>query len=315
MRLKRVILLATIFAPLHLKAATLKPYSTLIGGTVRLSDIWEGVTHDMDLGPAPAPGGRITVPASQLAAIAHQFNVDWQPNSSADQIIIDRPGRSLTRDDLLPAIRTALTDAGVSLQSDIELSAFTAPLFEQSQKLDIVVAQFDYDKLSGRFSALTDITTQTASPMRVRVTGRALEMVDVPVLRRRVLPGDVVTTADIAWAHIPRVAAGGNIIQSPDDAIGLSARRSIQPNLPIKTADLGEPVLVQKGNEMLISLEIPGMSLSARGTALDAGGRGDRIRVLNEYNRTVVDAIITSPGQARVIPGTARPVNSQLANR
>ena len=80
--------------PLGARAATLKPFSTLSGAVVRLSDIWDGVKDDKPLGPAPAPGGRITVPAAQLAAIARQFGVDWQPGSSADRAVLERPGRA-----------------------------------------------------------------------------------------------------------------------------------------------------------------------------------------------------------------------------
>lgn len=73
-------------------AATLKPFSALPGSIVHLSDIWDGVKDDKPLGPAPAPGGRITVPAAQLVAIARQFGVDWQPGSSGDRAILERPG-------------------------------------------------------------------------------------------------------------------------------------------------------------------------------------------------------------------------------
>ena len=33
---------------------------------------------------------------------------------------------------------------------------------------------------------------------------------------------------------------------------------------------------------------------------------GEHIRVLNVYSRVTVEAEITGPGQARVLPGTAR---------
>ena len=95
-------------------AATLKPFSTLAGGTIHLSDLWDGVTTDKALAPAPAPGGRITVPAAQLAAIARDYGVDWRPNSSGDRAILDRPGRAITRDDVKPAIVAALPGAGIA---------------------------------------------------------------------------------------------------------------------------------------------------------------------------------------------------------
>jgi len=306
---------ATFIAPGALEAATLKPFAKLAGPVVRLSDLWDGVKSDTDLGPAPEPGGRITIPSAQLAAIARQFGVDWHPNSGGDRVILERLGRPLTRDDISPAIRTALTAIGASLDADVELGAFTAPLFPQEAKLAVTVAQVDLDKLSGRFSAQLDIAAADTPNVPLRITGRIQEMIDVPVARHRMLPGDVVATVDLEWAHLPKGLGHGDIVRTLADAIGLSAKQSIAPNQPIPLANLGRPVLVQKGNDMSLTLESPGISLSSRGIATEPGGLGEHIRVLNEYAHTTVEAVITGPGQARVVPGTARPANRYLAVR
>ncbi len=57
-------------------AATLRNFVSLTEPVVRLSDLFEGVISDKPLGPAPAPGGRITLEAAQLSGIARQYNVD-----------------------------------------------------------------------------------------------------------------------------------------------------------------------------------------------------------------------------------------------
>lgn len=315
MRALALLVAAALAVPGIGSAATLKSYAKVTGQTVRLSDLWDGVTNDTDLGPAPGPGGRITVPAPQLAAIARQFGVDWRPNSAGDRVILERLGRSLTRDDVTPALRAALTGAGAPPEADIELGAFTAPLVTQDAHLDIIVAQIDLDKLSGRFSAQLEIATRDAPSTLLRLTGRIQDMVDVPVTRRRLMPGDVVTPADLDWVHLPRSLARGEIVHLPADAVGLSAKQAIAPHQPIPTADLGRPTVVQKGNEMVLNLEAPGLALTARGIATEPGGIGDRIRILNEYAHTTVEAVITGPGQARVVPGTARPASRFVAVR
>jgi len=314
-RLLSLLLATSLISPIAAKAATLRPYTKVSGAVVRLSDLWDGVQADTDLGPAPEPGGRITVPAAQLAAIARQFGVDWRPNSAGDRAILERLGRALTRDDITPAIRNALTAAAASPDAEIELGAYTAPLFPQDAKLGVAVTQIDLDKLSGRFSALLDITAADAPNTQFCITGRIREMIDVPVVRRRIMPGDVVTAADLDWAHLPKGVSRGDIVHVPADAIGLSAKQSIAPNQPIPLADLGRPIIVQKGNEMTLTLESPGLSLNARGVATEPGGLGEHIRILNEYAHTTVEAVITGPGQARVVPGTARPANRFLAVR
>ena len=64
---------------------------------------------------------------------------------------------------------------------------------------------------------------------------------------------------------------------------------------------------------MTLTLESPGIQLTAQGVATEPGGIGEHIRVLNALSRTTVEAEITAAGQARVVPGTARPASSLVA--
>lgn len=296
-------------------AATLKPLSTLTGGMIRLSDLWDGVIDDKALAPSPAPGGRITVPAAQLAAIARDYGVDWRPNSSGDRVILERPGRAITRDDLKPAIIAALPGAGIAVNADLEIGAVAGNLVPTDAKLSIAVAQFDVEPTSGRFSALLTITAAGMPDNQMRLTGRVQEMAEVPVLRRRLLPGDIVGAQDLGWAKVRATLARGEIVQAPAQAIGLAAKRAIQPDQPILSAELGRAMVVQKGASVTLNLESPGLAISARGLATEPGGIGDHIRVLNELAHSTVEAEITGPGRARVVPGTARPANRFVAAR
>src|SRR5215213_2316504 len=82
-------------------AATLRNMTTLHAAVVRLSDLFDnaGSNADRVLGPGPGPGGRIVVEARQLKAIAKQYEVDWQPVSSADRAMLEWPGRPMRRED------------------------------------------------------------------------------------------------------------------------------------------------------------------------------------------------------------------------
>lgn len=315
MRLSVFLLAPCLALSLGAQAATLKPFSTLPGAVVHLSDIWAGVNDDKPLGPAPAPGGRITVPAAQLAAIARQFGVDWQPGSIGDRAILERPGRALTRDDIKPTLSTALTDAGASADADLELGAFTAAPLPADAKPQITVTHLDLDQVSGRFSAMLEVAADDVPNTQLRVTGRVQEMVDLPVARRRIMPGEVVAAADLEWAHLRSTLARGEFVRLPAEAVGLAAKHSIPPNQPIPAADLGRPIIVQKGDAMTLTLQSSGLLLTAQGIATASGGVGEHIRVLNVYSRVTVEAEITSPGHARVLPGTSRAATNFVAAR
>ena len=62
------------------------------------------------------------------------------------------------------------------------------------------------------------------------------------------------------------------------------------------------PALVQRGANVQMQLQAPGISLVAQGVAMDSGATGERIRVLNPSSRAVVEAEVIGPGRVRVTP-------------
>jgi flagella basal body P-ring formation protein FlgA len=64
----------------------------------------------------------------------------------------------------------------------------------------------------------------------------------------------------------------------------------------------------------MMSLEQPGLSLSAMGVANESGGIGDRISVLNPASGAIVDAEVTAIGQVRVSPNSAPRLPARAGN-
>ena len=297
--------LLTLATPTH--AATLRPFTTLSGPVVRLSDLFDAAGPDRPIGPAPAPGARITVEAAQLTAIARQFGVDWRPAGPGDRAVLDRPGRSLGRDDVLAPLRTALAGNGAPRDADLELPGFTTPMVPLDATPSLDITQLEYDAGTGRFTALLSIAAEGAPPTQLRLSGRVQEMIELPVPRRRMLPGDIVGAADLQWTRLRAANARGEVVRTTAEAIGQALRHPVQPGQPLLLADLGRPVLVQKGTPMLLALDGPGIQLTATGVATEPAGLGERVRVLNPASRVIIEAEVTGPGKGRVLPG-AQPV-------
>lgn len=304
-------------AALPATAATLKPFSTLSGPVVTLADLFDGA-GDRALGPAPAPGARITVEARQLEAIARQYGVDWRPSGTGDRAVLDRPGRALSRDEVTGPLRAALAAAGAPRDGELELPGFAAPVVGMGATQP-EVTQLEFDGGSGRFTALVSVAGDGGPAAQLRLSGRVLEMADMPVPRRRMVPGDVIETGDLEWVRMRAAQAKGEVVRAMREAVGQALRHAVQPGQPIQLADLGRPVVVQKGTPMLLALNTPGIELTAQGVAMEPAGMGERVHVLNPASRVVVEAEVTGPGRARVLPGSA-PVNStgrlpQVASR
>ena len=306
----KLALLLTCLA-LPAAAATLKPYTTLEGSVVHLSDLFEGADA-RPIGPGPLPGARITVEAPQLAAIARMFAVDWRPAGS-ERAILERPGRSLAKEDVLAPLREVLLAAGAPRDSEIELPGFTTPPLPTNAPPSLDFANTSYDPATGRFTTMLLATADGVAPVQLRLSGRVQEMVVLPVPRRALMPGDVVTAADLNWTRLRIGLARGELVRQPAQAAGQAMRRAVQAGQPIQLADLGRPVVVTKGTPLMLELNGPGLQLTAQGVAAEPGGVGDRIHVTNPYSRAVIEAEVTGPGRARVVPPIG--ANTQVAAR
>ena len=295
-------ILAVIGGPTQ--AASLRGGTALSDPAVRLSDLWDGVVRDRAIGPGPEPGGRIIVEAPQLLAIARQFDVDWRPSSTADRIVLERPGHAFPREEAFSALRAALATAGVTADADVDMPGYTAPLVPAGTSAKGEVGQLDYSPIDGRFTAVLSVTAAGMAPAHTRLSGRVVEMVELPVAARRMMPGDIVGQADIQTARLRANALRGEVARMAAQIVGMALRHPVGPGAPLLLADLGRPFMVQKGDPVQMQLETPGISLSAQGVAMDNGVAGEHVRVLNVQSRAIVDAEVAGTGRVRV-SGTA----------
>ena len=169
----------------------------------------------------------------------------------------------------------------------------------------LMVENVYYSPTQARFAA--ELVVPGTSPVvRMPVAGRVYGTVDVPVLNHRVSPGDTISATDVDWVELRADQAGTDVAASEAQLIGMTPKRGIPVNQPVRVRDLQSPRMVDKGTLVTITLESPNISLSAQGKALQEGGKGDVIRVVNTQSNRIVEAVVSGPNQVSVgRPGMA----------
>lgn len=81
-----------------------------------------------------------------------------------------------------------------------------------------------------------------------------------------------------------------------EDVLGKEARVVIYAGRPIRPADIGPPALVDRNQIVQISFRRAGLTIRAEGRALNRGGLGDRIRVMNTDSHNTVTGIVRADG-------------------
>ena len=288
-------------------AATLRGATTLDRGQVRVADLFDdaGPAASRVLGPGPAPGNRIVVEAPQLNAIARQFGVAWHASSESDRIVIDRPGKLVAREDVMAALRAALSGVGAPADADLELPGFEAPMVALDAAPKCAIEQVDYEAATGRFTAGLAVTSDNMPVQRMRLAGRLQEMMDLPVAMHRLVPGSIIEPGDLHSQRVHPPVSGAQMVRDQAQAAGMTVRHVVAPGQPLPLAELTRPMAVLKGDRVTMELQSPGLSLTGVGQALAAGALGERISVLNPASRAVVEAVVTGPDMVRVTPDSA----------
>ena len=256
--------------------------SVELGGEhVRLGDLFAGLDADaaaQTVARAPAPGHSVTLPTAWVARVAAVYGIAWQPGRTDAPVTLTR--RSVADQQALQSeLAASLSQAIATRQTEL-------PARSQST--------------SDQPSASVAAATPRAEPATVAV----------PVLIRRLGRSEVIDTGDLTWMEIPDDHRAAQYITAEADLIGLAPARGLSPFRPIRLGEVAPPMEVDRGDMVTMRLNAGGLSITARGRALDAGSRGSVIRVLNVDSAQTIDAVVLGPGTVAVLaagqaPGTA----------
>lgn len=114
----------------------------------------------------------------------------------------------------------------------------------------------------------------------------------VVTLARSVPRGAMLTAEDLTLASAGARGPDG-IFTNPADVIGRRTKAAIGEGRPVLLRQL-EPVwLIAKGNPVVLVATAGGLAVSAPAEALEDGGMGDVIRVLNLSSQREIKAVVT----------------------
>lgn len=288
-------------------AAEINHRGTVVGPTVRLSDLFIGLEpgQDCDIGPAPGPGRSISVGAEQLAAIAEQFGVDLAARPTT-RLSLTRSGRPLRDVAFDKPLREALIGAGAPSDMHIRLDPFVAPMVALDDHVEPAVEQFDYDPRQGRFAARLQIGTDGDGSSAVRLTGHIERDVTVTVAVHDMQAGETLGPADLRLDTVSQRPgpAEDRFAEDPGALVGLSLRRPVVAGQPLRAQDTIRLPLVRRGAGVRVSLVSGGLTLGTTMQAMQGGAVGDEIRLVNPSSGAIIVARVRSDGSAEAQPGS-----------
>ena len=255
---------------------------------------------------APALGQSGTIQAARVVEAARAAGLDLDAAGIA-QVVVNRAARRVQRTELELAVREALLvrygvgDAEVTLALE---NGETQVHLDPEATGSLRVTDLIYDARGRRVQAAVAVDGHRGTAIRpMRVSGQVVETLEVPILNRAMARGEQVRASDIRLERRPRSDVQSVALADPAMLTGRVSRSALQAGAVLRDSDLARQELVEKNGIVAVVYETPGLALSMRGKATEAGGLGDTILVINPQSKRTLQAVVTGPGTVTVSLG------------
>jgi flagella basal body P-ring formation protein FlgA len=312
-----IAVLVAFFALLVINARAAEPLPvmkaevTVASGSVRLGDLIDnaGAAASIAVFHAPALGTSGTIQTHRVLEVAREHGIANIDTRGLNEIVVYRASRTLTLADFeVAAAQAAMRYLGIASPEDIAVRFdrdVSALQVEPSVGGDPRLTRFTYDPHTKRFEGLVELNGSVALRKNpARISGTLEQTAEVAVLARSVTRGETLREADILIERRPRSEIAADAVVARSVAIGKAARRSLRAGSLLRPGDLVQPDLVHRNDLVTILFEMPGITLTARGKALDAGADGDLVSVVNPQSNRTLHATVRGPGLVVVSPQT-----------
>jgi flagellar basal body P-ring formation protein FlgA len=315
MTILRALIAAALLAVPHLAAAgalVLRPEVRVEAETVTLADLIEGASGSIAaraLFRAPALGESGTIQVNRIVDAAQALGISSIDTGGRAQVIVTRAARRIGAADIEAVLKPLLAERhGVEqAATTIVLDGTPTLLVDTLMKAAPSVEDLAYDPRSRRLSALI-VMPGSARGRRgqLRVAGIAVETVEVALLNRGLGRGEAIKAEDVTIERRVRENVPTDALSERASFIGRVARRPLPAGGMVRQSEIMRQEVVARGEPVLIVYEAPGLALSLRGKANEAGAVGDIISVQNLQSKRVLQATIVGPGRVSVsqaLPG------------
>jgi flagellar basal body P-ring formation protein FlgA len=296
----------------------LRPAASVIGEIVRIGDLVAnaGAVADVAIFRAPDLGETGSVPtASVLEAIRphHLLGLNTQ---NITEVAVTRVARSIPSKEIEAQIARYFAaqfvlgrPEDIAITFDRELRTVNV---EPSVTGDLRIARAAYDQRSMHFDVVFELPGG-ASRAPLRFTGKLYAAVAVAILERPLARGETIKESDVLIERRPKTEFA-NDTAPVQGVIGMAARQPLRAGQAIRRGDVMKPELVQRNDTVTILYEVPGITLTMRGKAMDAGAEGDIISVQNLQSQRTIQGTVAGAGLVTIaasVPAEA-PVSTAL---
>ncbi|MGI9412857.1 MAG: flagellar basal body P-ring formation chaperone FlgA [Hyphomicrobiales bacterium] len=283
------------------------------GDYVRLGDLFEnaGTSADTTVFRAPAPGRSGSISARRLVQAAESNGLQWDNPNGVRDVLIMRRGILISSDEIRELIGKELAERlstrGTDVTVQIQFAGKAKPLYVPADKMpEAEVTEIRFSRRSGRFAAVVSAPAGDPAARRYTYAGRAVEAREIAVPVRTIRRGSVIRAEDVALRAVPTRRIDSSTVEDTAGLVGMATKRTLRTDQPVRARDLERPKIIAKNAAVTVRYQAPGLMLTMRGKALQAGALGDLIEILNVQSKRTIQGKVIGPNLVSSIGATPR---------
>jgi len=154
--------------------------------------------------------------------------------------------------------------------------------------------------LAGRVRLALEIVQDDRPVRTVWVTAEVGRVADVVVPTRAIARGETLGAADVTLQRVDLGGVPKGMVTDPAEAAGAIARVPLLPFAPLRHDQIGTPVIVRRGETVLLVAERRGLRITVSGEARHDAGRGEQVVVVNRSSGKQLTGRVTDVGTVAV---------------
>ena len=288
----------------------LKGFVKVSSQNVTLGDLLEGldVGRDIIVTKTPALGKKLTISAKFILTLSKKHNINWRNSRSIKRVTVQNPAKSIRYTDLKNIISRKIKSS-IKIYTPYKIIYLPRTLSANDLKL----SNIKIDRKANKFTVKVTIPQKGAIEKTHILTGYLIKTTMIPFLNKDFHTGQKITSSDILWRAVPTSQISRNMIIKSENLIGMTPRRRLKSGRSIKITDLKRPTIIKKGAIVSLSFKVRGISLTITGKAIQDGGYGDIIPVMNLKSHKTLQGMIISKNRLRIVTVNSFK-NNQLAH-
>ena len=288
--------------PGALAAPVLKPQVDIAAQVVTVGDMFSdaGVLAEQSLFLAPAPGTSGLVSIAEVRVAATKAGITDFDDQGATSVRVSRLA-TLVDDKLLTSLMTDdLKARGILSEGMTAAAQFDAPLDGLSAAAvanPVQLASLRYMPESSAFTARFILAGRNTP---LDVTGRLDLMIAAPQLVATLGAGTILKASDLELRPVPLKFAENSSIATLDQLVGKQLQRQSRAGMVLRVADVADPQLIARNDVVTVYLHSGPLTLTIKGTALNAASLGQPVSVMNSASKRIVHGVARADGAVEI---------------